>query len=192
MVVAWFAVGMRGVMSDEVVRPFDWVTHKTTDLCEIFEEKFVRKNGRPRKYETPEQMGEDIAAYFRWARENPLYEAKYVGKDADEVALPRPRPFTITGMHLHMGISYDCWLDYKRNREGFSSVMIAAENMCRTQKFDGAAAGFFNANIIARDLGLADRQEQSGPGGGPVQHEISSSDDAREAARKFAEERDGG
>ena len=42
------------------------------------------------------------------------------------------------------------------------------EQIIRTQKFEGAAAELLNPNIIARDLGLADRSEHSGPGGGPI------------------------
>ena len=32
------------------------------------------------------------------------------------------------------------------------------DSIIRTQKFEGAAADLFNANIISRDLGLVDRQ----------------------------------
>ena len=41
-------------------------------------------------------------------------------------------------------------------------------NIIRTQKFTGAAAYMLNANIIARDLGLANKEELSGPNGKPI------------------------
>ncbi len=42
------------------------------------------------------------------------------------------------------------------------------DEIIRTQKFQGASADLLNANIIARDLGLADKTELTGKDGGPV------------------------
>ena len=39
------------------------------------------------------------------------------------------------------------------------TVIERIEQTVYSQKFEGAAAGLLNANIIARDLGLADRRE---------------------------------
>ena len=41
----------------------------------------------------------------------------------------------------------------------YSSVITRARAKCYAQKFEGAAVGAFNGNIIARDLGLADKTE---------------------------------
>ena len=51
----------------------------------------------------------------------------------------------------------------------------------RTQKFAGAAADLLNANIIARDLGLADKNEVTGKDGGPV--EVKELSDLQAAQR---------
>ena len=37
-----------------------------------------------------------------------------------------------------------------------------------TRSLSGAAADMLNANIIARDLGLSDKSELTGKGGGPI------------------------
>ena len=50
--------------------------------------------------------------------------------------------------HIHI-------IDYK----DFSQVITRIGKIIYDQKFSGAASGFFNANIIARDLGLADKKE---------------------------------
>ena len=42
--------------------------------------------------------------------------------------------------------------------EAFSELTAMIDSIIRTQKFEGAAADLFNANIISRDLGLVDRQ----------------------------------
>ena len=43
--------------------------------------------------------------------------------------------------------------------EDFSAVISMVEEIIETQQFEGAAVGAFNANIIARKLGLADKQD---------------------------------
>lgn len=42
------------------------------------------------------------------------------------------------------------------------AVITQAEAVIYEQKFTGAAADLLNPNIIARDLGLADKKELSG------------------------------
>jgi hypothetical protein len=46
-----------------------------------------------------------------------------------------------------------------KDRKGFSQIITRIERTIYDQKFVGAAAGFFNSNIIARDLGLTEKKE---------------------------------
>ena len=46
-------------------------------------------------------------------------------------------------------------------REDYQAVTTRVRQIIYNQKFEGAASGFLNANIIARDLGLADKQSHS-------------------------------
>jgi len=50
------------------------------------------------------------------------------------------------------------WKKYKEHKD-FLDIITHIETIIYTQKFEGAAAGHYNANIIARDLGLADKKE---------------------------------
>ena len=68
---------------------------------------------------------------------------------------------TIEGLRLFLDIGYQTWRDYCK-REDYSEVTAKIEDIIRTQKFSGAAADLLNANIIARDLGLADKKEIDG------------------------------
>jgi hypothetical protein len=81
--------------------------------------------------------------------------------------LPKMRAMTVAGLCLFLDISQEAFGDY-RAREGFSDVTTRVDDIIRTQKFTGAAAGLLNANIIARDLGLADKSELTGKDGGPI------------------------
>jgi hypothetical protein len=69
---------------------------------------------------------------------------------------------------LFLDISRQTWNDYKKLPD-FIAVTEQAENVIRSQKFGGAAAGLLNANIIARDLGLSDKTELTGKDGGAIE-----------------------
>lgn len=73
--------------------------------------------------------------------------------------VPKPRAMTIQGLCLFIGISRETWSQYRKQNHDFSDIVADAEDIIRTQKFEGAAANLFNPNIIARDLGLAERQQ---------------------------------
>lgn len=77
------------------------------------------------------------------------------------------RAMTVSGLCIFLDISQQAWGEY-RDRDGFGEVTSRVDEIIRTQKFEGASAGLLNANIIARDLGLADKSELGGAGGGPI------------------------
>lgn len=128
------------------------------------------KHGRDKLFETPELLWEAACEYFKWCEDNPFQkaEAKVVNighyrSQVKIVNLPVMRPFTMHGLCSFL----DCNTEYFRNfknqerkdKEAFSSVIHTIEEIVYNQKFSGAASGFLNANIIARDLGLADKNE---------------------------------
>jgi hypothetical protein len=117
------------------------------------------KHGRDKIFEDPEHLWESACEYFQWCEDNPLLEVDFKGKDADRVELPKMRAFTWEGLELFVDIH--SLRDYKKNPDykGFSQVITKIEKVIYNQKFTGAAAGFLNPNIIARDLGLAEKKE---------------------------------
>ncbi len=132
------------------------------------------KHGRDKLFSSAEALWEACCEYFEWVEENPLWETKafaYQGVVTQE-NIPKMRAMTIEGLCLFLDIDPSTWYDW-RKQEDFSNVVSRAESVIRSQKFSGAAADLLNANIIARDLGLTDKQSQevSGPNGGPVQSE---------------------
>ena len=82
--------------------------------------------------------------------------------------LPKMRAMTIGGLCIFLDIDRTTWIEYA-SREGFSQVTTRVEAVIRDQKFTGASAGLLNPNIIARDLGLADKSEVTGKDGGAVE-----------------------
>jgi hypothetical protein len=123
--------------------------------------KLRASHGRELEYKTPDELQPEIIAYLEYCDENPWYknEAIKSGDRAGEIIkIPTARPYTIGGLCIYLGITQKTWLNYKE-REDFLQLITWAEEVCRTQKFEGAAVGAFNANIISRDLGLADKQD---------------------------------
>lgn len=116
-----------------------------------------KKHGGPRIFETPDDLEAACMQYFDWVDENPLYEAKAFGSGL-RMNVPKARAMTIHGLCIFIGIGRRTWDSY-RDREEFKEVIEMAESVMFDQKFAGAAAGFFSAAIIARDLGLADKTQ---------------------------------
>ncbi len=118
------------------------------------------RHGRKPDFNNPEMLEEACQDYFDWVENNPLYETKpfaYEGAVSLE-EIPKPRPMTFGGLCLFLDISQETWASY-RQQDSFLGITRTVDHTIRTQKFVGAATGFFNANIIARDLGLKDTKE---------------------------------
>lgn len=114
------------------------------------------KHGRDKLFSKPEVLWEAAQEYFQWCFDNPLIEIDFVGKDATQVQKPKIRAFTWSGLELYLDI--DSLREYKSNPDykEFSQIITRIEKIMYTQKFEGAAAGLLNPNIIARDLRLND------------------------------------
>jgi hypothetical protein len=129
-------------------------------------------HGRKPTFSDSDQLWDACCEYFDWVESNPLYEDKLVTFQgaASHEPVAKMRAMTIEGMCIFLDIGTQTWRDY-RAKEGFSEVVKKVDDIIRTQKFQGASADLLNANIIARDLGLADKSELSGKDGGPIQTE---------------------
>lgn len=117
-------------------------------------------HGRNPIFASPDDLWSACCEYFEWVENNPLWESKafaYQGTVTQE-AIPKMRAMTIEGLCLFLDITRQTWINY-RERKDFIEVAEKVENVIRQQKFAGAAADLLNPNIIARDLGLTDKQD---------------------------------
>lgn len=128
--------------------------------------KLRSKHGRDRLFANASDMWDAACEYFQWCEDNPLIEVDFKGKDAIEVKIPKMRAFTMQGLCLYLDCNTLYFAQFKKglslenqNDKDFSIVITRIEEIIYNQKFTGAAAGFLNANIIARDLGLADKKD---------------------------------
>lgn len=114
----------------------------------------------------PDELWAKSIEYFEWCDSNPWHKNDFIrsGDNAGKlVHLETARPYTITGLCLHLEISDDTFQNYshKDGYEAYFGICKRIRQIIYTQKFEGAAVGAFNANIIARDLGLVDKKEQT-------------------------------
>jgi hypothetical protein len=129
-------------------------------------------HGRKPIFASPQELEDACEEYFEWVEANPLKEAKpFCHQGVVTIAeLPKMRAMTLDGLCIFLDIDRVTWRNYCA-REDFITVTARVEDIIRTQKFAGAAADLLNANIIARDLGLADKSEFAGKDGGPIKHQ---------------------
>lgn len=135
----------------------------------------VRKLGKPPAFKSPEEMWERAQEYFEWCDEHNLNETKlfsYQGVVSSGEA-PLMRAMTQAGLCAFLNIGTSTWHDYKTKKSEYSEVTAAIEQVMYEQKFAGASAGLLNANIIARDLGLADNTNTTLSGGLEVKQTLA-------------------
>lgn len=122
--------------------------------------KLRSKDGRDKEFDTPEDLFKACNEYFEWCQENPLKEQQIIKyKDSyEKIDIDKMRPFTLHGLCNFIDISIEGFKLYEK-RKDFIGVTTRARQLIYNQKFEGAASGFLNPNIIARDLGLIDKKE---------------------------------
>lgn len=137
-----------------------------------------KKITRPPDYSDPNVLLHACIRYFEWNEENPLEVTKLmvVNNRLRHPKVKKPRPMTIQAMCAFLGISRRAWQMW-RDREDLAPVIEKVEQIIFSQKFEWAAVGMFNSALIARELGLADKSELSGPDGGPIRTEVTSARD---------------
>lgn len=133
-------------------------------------------NPCPRKFQTPSDLWNKAVEYFEWCAASPHREHHAVKmkrgdglEDLEHYSLPRLRYLSKVGLCAYLGIDRR---NYARNYESdvfgeaYKDVAQAIAVIIEEQQLTGAAAGIFNATIVARQLGLSDKQE--------VKHELSN------------------
>lgn len=117
--------------------------------------KLRNSHGRELKF-TVDEMLECITDYLEEISNN-LIEIE-VATSKGVVKVKKQRPMTVKGLCGWLNIAHVTWLEYKK-RKDFTNLITRTEEIIYDQKYTYAAIGEFNANIIARDLGLIDKKD---------------------------------
>lgn len=139
------------------------------------------------KFPTPEAMQEAAIKAFDHFASHPHKETVLFHHKGTVVRTFKDvmRPFTFRGVALRMGTTAATLNNY-RTVAGFKEVLEWMDEVIYTQKFEGAAGNMMNANFLARDLGLAERKELTGPNGGPLQtQDVTDEEALKDEARRL-------
>ena len=119
--------------------------------------------------ETPDKLWELFTEYVEHERKNPMTKRDYVGRDGTEKDTPLETPITFEGFECYLadlGIIQDLG-DYAKNDDerytDYAPIITRIRKNCFVHNFKGASVGLFNPSLIARKLGLTDKQEVSTP-----------------------------
>ena len=110
----------------------------------------------PKKF-TPEELLEEALSYIAWAANNPIVVEKAFGTGFIHQN-KMPRALTFSGFCVYANLSRTTLTEYEGRIE-YAPNLTHIRNLFFAQKFEGAASGIFDSNIIARELGLSDKQE---------------------------------
>jgi len=145
--------------------------------------KLRSKHGRDKLFASPDLLWVAACEYFQWCDDHPwmkMEQSRAAGKPGlaikvkkgktepietvrDGLAeLPTARPYTLSGLCLYLGCSESYFREFKRiadeeKERDFLTVITRIEQTIETQQFEGATVGAYNANIIARKLGLSEK-----------------------------------
>ncbi|WP_337043766.1 terminase small subunit [Emticicia sp. 17c] len=132
-------------------------------MAQLTEKQYYQlrsKNAKDKAFKTPAALIEACNAYFEWCLDNPLIEEKVFQHQGRAVTadVKITRPFTLEGLCNYIDLSTQGFKEYE-SEEAFSPVVARIRQIIETQQFEGVAAGLFNANIIARKLGLTEKKD---------------------------------
>lgn len=127
------------------------------------------KVGRPRRVKTPKQLEQIFADYVKDREKREIVsmetETGSVGEsDINKVKTKRKQfPLSIEDFCVYLGVGRVWW---NQLPEEFSRVKERIYNYIFNHQLRGAISGEFNPNIVARQLGLADKKEVATSGDG--------------------------
>lgn len=129
--------------------------------------KMRATHGRPKIFETPEQLWQSACEYFEYMDSKTWVKVDYKGKNIKRVEIPTVAPYSLKGFCLFVGANERflanfekrCKQDKEDNNKDFIAVIQRIRDIIDVQQFEGATVGAFNANIISRKLGLIDRKD---------------------------------
>lgn len=128
-----------------------------------------RGRGRPRKVATPSQLDAIFAEYVadRQSRTIEMTEVEFgaIGESGINKTKSKRKtfPLSVEDFCVYLGVGRNWW---NQLPEEFSWVKERIFNYIYNHQLRGAITGEFNPNIVARQLGLADKKEVTTSGDG--------------------------
>lgn len=116
----------------------------------------------PPKYESANDLWEKAKEYFefnekrRWIKQDFVKSGEGAGKIID---MELPNPPSIGAFCIFANISQSTFNNYSNKKDEWLVVTDVIREIIYAIQFEGATVNLFNANIIARKIGLTDKKE---------------------------------
>lgn len=117
------------------------------------------KTGRPAKY-TPIELWDKFVEYVEWMVGNPAKVERPFSSGIIVVSNGE-RPLKLIDFYNYAGIDRKTFASYEE-KDAFLPITTCIRDIIYSQKFDGAARGVFDSNLIARELGIGERLDVAG------------------------------
>ena len=137
-----------------------------------------RLGGVEEMFNDPEKLRLAAIMYFDWAESNRILVGEMVkgGLMAGAIyTVPYYRVFSISGLAVYLGLGVQKFNRLCKRPE-LVDVRDWIDSVIRAQKFELAAAGAINPNLIAKDLGLDGVNTEHAPGGTGVNIEVRNTE----------------
>ena len=121
---------------------------------------------KPKRYQ-PGELLDKATEYAAWCEKNPLYEQKVFGTGV-RMKVPKMRAMTIQGFCLFANMAIQTLYEYEKEK-AYSEIIAHIKSIFYSQKLEGAAADLLNPNIIARELGLAEKTDHNVKSNEPIE-----------------------
>ena len=120
------------------------------------------KGGRPRSFNSPRQLEKVFEEYKKDCVENGFEVGRRIDAETGDVIeiQKKVRPLTKEGFCAFAKISN--WTQFKDQYnpvDGFYTIIAQIENEIKSTQLEGAIVKFFDGNIVARYLGISDKQQ---------------------------------
>lgn len=133
---------------------------------EMRKKSSVFRTSVPQKHiKTPEQMWKYACEYFEWCNRHKLKKVEYIKSGAaagTTITIKLPRAYTWQGFQTfliekNMIKNVKMYFEYPE----FKEVMNVIASVMFSQKYEYALIGVFNPNLVARELGLIEKTENT-------------------------------
>lgn len=120
----------------------------------------------PKKYNPKEWV--EVFTNYLCDRGNKVWNKKEAIKSGDMagtlIDLPNQMPLSIESFCVYANCSKQTFYNYEKEEgyEEYFDITTRMREIIESDQLDGATVGAYNPNIIARRLGLADKQEFTG------------------------------
>lgn len=122
-----------------------------------------------RLFDSPRTLWEQCLLYFNWMDSNPMYASEQIKKPQASgvegvppemlIDVPKKRPYTKKGLCIFLGVGDNFFRREDNKTEEYAEVFDMVDNVIFDQQYSGAAANFFNGQIVGKMLGLVEKVE---------------------------------